>query len=73
MASDDSSCPGKNSWPELVGANGQEAEKQIEKENKNVDAIIVHEGDAVITDYRCDRVWVWVNDYGIVTRVPIIG
>lgn len=64
---------GKNSWPELVGANGQEAEKQIEKENKNVDAIIVHEGDSVTTDYRCDRVWVWINDYNIVTRVPIIG
>lgn len=56
-----------------MGANGEEAEKQIEKENKNVDAIVVREGTIVTQDFRCDRVWVWVNDYGIVTRVPIIG
>ena len=64
---------GKNSWPELVGANGQEAARTIEKENKNVDARVVREGTIVPLDFRCDRVWVWVNDNNIVTRVPIVG
>ncbi|PON31726.1 Proteinase inhibitor [Trema orientale] len=72
MASD-FGCPGKNSWPELVGVNGQEAARTIDKENKNVAARVVREGTFVTQDFRCDRVWVWVNDYNIVTRVPHVG
>lgn len=64
---------GKSSWPELVGKEGKVAEQTIERENPHVDAIIVDEGSSVTLDFRCDRVWVWVNTYGIVVRVPIIG
>ncbi|MQL96042.1 hypothetical protein Taro_028717 [Colocasia esculenta] len=66
-------CKGKSSWPELVGVKGTKAEATIERENYRVDAIIVSEGSSVITDFRCDRVWVWVNRHGIVTRTPFIG
>ncbi|KAI9116319.1 hypothetical protein K1719_012486 [Acacia pycnantha] len=66
-------CRGKSSWPELVGVEGERAEATIERENDLVDAIIVEEGSSVITDFRCDRVWVWVNSDGIVSRVPKIG
>ncbi|EXB55550.1 Glu S.griseus protease inhibitor [Morus notabilis] len=66
-------CSGKNSWPELVGVQGEVAEKIIEKENPAVDAIIVTEGSVVTADYRCDRVRVWVNNHGIVYKVPTIG
>ncbi|EXB81311.1 Proteinase inhibitor [Morus notabilis] len=68
-----SECQGKSSWPELLGKNGEEAAKQIEKENKNVDAKVILEGTAVTKDFRCDRVWVWVNNYGTVTEVPRVG
>ncbi|XP_028780813.1 proteinase inhibitor-like, partial [Neltuma alba] len=64
---------GKSSWPELVGQKGEIAEATIERENPLVDAIIVDEGSGVITDFRCDRVWVWVNCDGIVTQIPKIG
>ncbi|CAF2123290.1 unnamed protein product [Brassica rapa] len=30
-------CPGKNSWPELVGTNGDYAALVIERENTRVD------------------------------------
>ncbi|KAL1294708.1 hypothetical protein HN51_055512 [Arachis hypogaea] len=66
-------CEGKSSWPELVGVEGTVAEARIERENPLVNAIIVPEGSMVTTDYRCDRVWVWINKAGIVKRVPIIG
>ncbi|KAL1342061.1 hypothetical protein HN51_028640 [Arachis hypogaea] len=66
-------CEGKSSWPELVGFEGTVAEARIERENPLVNAIIVPEGSIVTTDYRCDRVWVWINKAGIVKRVPIIG
>ncbi|KAL2325122.1 hypothetical protein Fmac_024180 [Flemingia macrophylla] len=68
-----SECQGKSSWPELVGVEGTVAEATIERENSLVDAIIVVEGTIVTTDFRCDRVWVWVNKKGIVYQVPTIG
>ena len=64
---------GKSSWPELVGVEGKVAEATIQKENPLVDAIIVLEGSVVPLDFRCDRVWVWINKDGIVYQVPTIG
>ncbi|XP_058203770.1 glu S.griseus protease inhibitor-like [Rhododendron vialii] len=68
-----SSCQGKSSWPELVGAQGKTAEATIERENPLVNAQIVKEGSSVILNFDCTRVWVWVDKDGVVTRVPIIG
>ncbi|CAL0321139.1 unnamed protein product [Lupinus luteus] len=68
-----SECKGKSSWPELVGVQGTEAEATIERENPLVDAKIVLEGTSVTDDFRCDRVWVWIDTNGIVKKVPTIG
>ncbi|KAJ7954763.1 putative Proteinase inhibitor [Quillaja saponaria] len=68
-----SDCRGKNSWPELKGTEGDAAVRIIERENRFVDAQIVLEGTIVTQDFRCDRVRVWVDTNGIVTRVPQIG
>lgn len=64
---------GKSSWPELVGVEGKVAEATIERENPLVNAQIVAEGSSVPFDFRCDRVWVWINKDGIVKQVPHIG
>ncbi|KAL0419800.1 UNVERIFIED_CONTAM: Proteinase inhibitor [Sesamum radiatum] len=64
---------GKNSWPELVGKKGDDAAVVIEKQNPNVNAIVLKDGTPVPKDFRCDRVWVWVDDYGVVVRAPVIG
>jgi hypothetical protein len=53
--------------------DGDEAAKKIERENEKVDAIVVPVGYVVIMDFRCNRVWVWVDKHGIVTRVPKMG
>ncbi|KAI3964448.1 hypothetical protein MKX01_007138 [Papaver californicum] len=66
-------CKGKSSWPELVGHSGESAATTIERENRNVDAIVVPEGSYVILDFRCTRVWVWVNKAGKVYKTPGIG
>ncbi|KAG6785827.1 hypothetical protein NC652_005440 [Populus alba x Populus x berolinensis] len=68
-----SRCPGKSSWPELVRAYGEAAAATIERENRNVNAIVLRKGTPVTKDFRCNRVWVWVNEQGVVTRVPQIG
>ncbi|VVA16014.1 Hypothetical predicted protein [Prunus dulcis] len=51
-----SECQGKDTWPELLGAQGTVAEAIIERENSLVDAQIVLEGTIVTADFRCDRV-----------------
>ena len=49
------------------------ADATVERENTFVDAVIVQEGSVVDGQFRCDRVWIWVNESGIVTRIPQIG
>ncbi|THU72552.1 hypothetical protein C4D60_Mb04t13350 [Musa balbisiana] len=66
-------CAGKYSWPELLGVEGEKAATIIESENPTVKARIVEDGKVVIQDFRCDRVWVWVDRHGVVARVPHIG
>ncbi|KAI3423278.1 uncharacterized protein J3R85_011247 [Psidium guajava] len=66
-------CEGKDAWPELVGSNGDAAALKIESENPAVDAVVLREGTIVTTDFRCDRVRVWVDGDRLVTQVPRIG
>ena len=66
-------CAGKSSWPELVGVEGPVAVATIERENPYVDAETVLKGSIVTTDFRCDRVRVWVTKEGIVYQAPTIG
>ncbi|XP_058222201.1 proteinase inhibitor-like [Rhododendron vialii] len=68
-----SDCEGKNSWPELVGAQGETAAATIERENSLVSAAVLLEGTPVIRNFDCTRVWVWVDEDGVVTKVPKIG
>ncbi|KZV24794.1 protein inhibitor-like [Dorcoceras hygrometricum] len=64
---------GKLSWPELVGKDGCAAAAVVESQNQNVRAIVVNVGTPVPRDFRCDRVWVWVNDKNRVVRPPTVG
>ncbi|CAH1424929.1 unnamed protein product [Lactuca virosa] len=68
-----SGCRGKSSLPELVGMTGRSASVTIERENPLVDAIVLLDGTPTTRDFRCDRVWVWVNSGGVVIRSPRIG
>ncbi|XVF80921.1 hypothetical protein PTKIN_Ptkin15bG0114000 [Pterospermum kingtungense] len=69
----DCSNTGKSSWPELMGINGEVVAAIIAKENPKVSVQIVKEGMMVTMDFRCDRVRVWVDKYGIVKTTPQIG
>ncbi|CAO2826556.1 unnamed protein product [Amaranthus hypochondriacus] len=71
--SDESFCKGKSEWPELVNVNGHKAATIIERENPNVNAIVLPDGTAVIENFSCNRVWVWVDGEELVVRTPVIG
>ncbi|CAM8976369.1 unnamed protein product [Rhodiola kirilowii] len=68
-----SGCQGKNTWPELVGENGQHAAGIIERQNHRVRAIVLPVGSPTTRDFRCDRVWVFINKNGTVASVPRAG
>ncbi|KAF2325320.1 hypothetical protein GH714_026504 [Hevea brasiliensis] len=68
-----SQCPVKNSWPELVGTNGDIAAGIIETENANVKAIVLKEGLPITQDLNFNRVRVFVDENRVVTQVPAIG
>ncbi|CAA7057361.1 unnamed protein product [Microthlaspi erraticum] len=65
--------PGKSSWPELLETKGEYAKEVIERENPKMTAEIILEGTIVLEIYICTRVYVWVNDCGIVVQIPTIG
>ncbi|KAL4567370.1 hypothetical protein LXL04_022953 [Taraxacum kok-saghyz] len=68
-----SNVKGKKSWPEVVGTSSQAAATIIERQNENVEAVVVEEGSSVSTDVRCDRVRIFVDDNNIVKEVPKVG
>ncbi|XP_010509102.1 PREDICTED: protease inhibitor HPI [Camelina sativa] len=69
------SCPylGKNSWPELLGTNGDYAASVIKGENSSLKVIVILVGSPVTADLRCDRVRVRVDKSRIVVKTPTAG
>jgi len=63
----------KESWPELVGKSGDEAEQVIKDEEPSLTVQVLPNDSMVTMDYRTDRVRVFVDKEGIVTGVPRVG
>jgi hypothetical protein len=51
----------KNSWPELLGRNIDEAVEIIKSENPNLNVTKVPPGTMLTRDYRTDRVRVYYD------------
>jgi Potato inhibitor I family len=62
-----------SSFPRLSGMDGKEAMKLIEKEYPSLSVQLLPENSVVTMDYREDRVRIFVDKYGKVARVPIVG
>lgn len=62
-------------WPELVGMTGEEAKDQLQVlcGEETYDVFILNENSPTTRDYRFNRIRVFTNDEGVVTRVPQIG
>ncbi|KAL2927247.1 Glu S.griseus protease inhibitor, partial [Bienertia sinuspersici] len=64
---------GKQTWPELVGKDGEYAKDVVEKENPGVKGVIRNVKGYHAPDFFCTRVIILVNDAGIVVQAPVIG
>ncbi|CAI5970835.1 unnamed protein product [Closterium sp. NIES-64] len=65
---------GKKSWPEVVGMTGEAARKKIKASvPPNWTVGIVLSGFMMTSDFRDDRVLIYVDKAGIVQRIPTVG
>lgn len=68
--------PNSNSWPQLVGMLGTDAQEALQRALPGADVVLVPEGAAVTMDYRLNRVRIFVTDRsesGTVVRAPMRG
>ncbi|XP_045819795.1 subtilisin inhibitor CLSI-I-like [Trifolium pratense] len=63
----------KTSWPELVGATAEEAERKIKEEISGAEVQVVPPDSFVTADYRTQRVRLYVDESNKVIRTPGIG
>ncbi|UJR08442.1 hypothetical protein I4U23_012712 [Adineta vaga] len=63
----------RQQWPELVGKTGQEAVQTIKQETGFKNVMTINEGSVITMDFCSNRVRVFVNKKGIVSRTPTIA
>lgn len=63
----------KAAWPELVGLPGDEAAAVVRREAPTLQVQVLGAGMMATMDYRCDRVRLWLDEAGRVSRPPRIG
>lgn len=64
----------KTSWPELLGAKSQDAEKIIQKENPNVFVLTWPQTKPRPGDFCCNRVVIIIDQSNnTLAAVPVIG
>ncbi|CAA2996199.1 ase inhibitor-like, partial [Olea europaea subsp. europaea] len=61
----------KTMWRNTLGMEGKRAKSIIENDNPLVTALIIHKGHAVLDDFCCNRVWIFINEHGKVASVPM--
>ncbi|CDP14354.1 unnamed protein product [Coffea canephora] len=63
----------RKTWPELVGLTSEEAERRIKEEIPGVNVHVIPPDYFVTMDFRTDRVRIFTDSSGKVSRAPMIG
>jgi Potato inhibitor I family len=62
-----------SSFPELVGLTGEQAKADLTAKYPALKVYVLREGSIVTMDYRMDRVRIFVDEDGVVSRPPKLG
>ncbi|KAI4383535.1 hypothetical protein MLD38_009362 [Melastoma candidum] len=75
LCTDRSCCSNgfKYRWPNLVGKSGVLAKRVIEANNPLVTVVVLPFGSVGLTDFCCNRVYVFLDENSNVIATPIIG
>ncbi|KAL0360857.1 UNVERIFIED_CONTAM: hypothetical protein Sradi_3770200 [Sesamum radiatum] len=67
-------CAGgyKYTWPDVVGKDASEAKAIIERDNPLVGVVFVKRNQAWLTDYCCNRVYVFLDENLKVSSKPFL-
>jgi len=60
-------------FPHLLHMNGDDAVNIIKKNHPHIKVVKLHQSSMVTMDYREDRIRIFVDDNGNVSRPPRIG
>ncbi|GAB2287214.1 hypothetical protein Dimus_021595 [Dionaea muscipula] len=64
----------KVQWPELLGMNGEAAERIVKSDNPLVTVILMLPGRVGTADFCCNRVWIFIDQNGnVTTPFPMVG
>lgn len=63
----------KREWPELVGIPAEAAQATVSAERPDVTVQFLMVGDVATTDFKEDRVRLWIGEAGVVAEPPKIG
>jgi hypothetical protein len=63
----------KLAWPEVMGMTGEAARAKLESELPNMLFEVVPYGSMVTMDHREDRIRIFTDEYGNVTKPPRVG
>jgi hypothetical protein len=63
----------KSAWPEVMGMTGEAARAKLESELPNMLCQVVPYGSMVTMDYREDRIRIYTDESGHVTKAPRVG
>lgn len=60
-------------WPEFIGQDWEEAKMYLSDAYYALDILVVYEKDPVTSDYRLDRVFLFYDLNGKISKVPRVG
>lgn len=63
----------KGQWPEAVGLPAEQAKAIVLQDDPTINVQILGENDVTTRDFRVDRVRIFTNGEGVVTRPPRRG
>ncbi|WIA21008.1 hypothetical protein OEZ85_005343 [Tetradesmus obliquus] len=63
----------KTQWPELVGKPAQEAVDTIKAQAPGFTVQTIGHDMMATTDWRCDRIRIWLDSAGNVSMAPRVG
>ncbi|KAL3536430.1 hypothetical protein ACH5RR_004891 [Cinchona calisaya] len=63
----------RKQWPELVGLSSEEAERRIKEEIPGINVQVIPPDSMVTMDFRIDRVRIFTDSSGKVSRAPMLG
>eukprot|EP00980_Cylindrotheca_fusiformis_P031300 scaffold26137_cov152-Cylindrotheca_fusiformis.AAC.1 len=63
----------RSEFPEVIGMTGDEAKATLEQEFPSMTIQVLPHGSMATMDFREDRIRIWLDENGSVSKAPRVG